>query len=160
MRIIFFLLSVCYLCGCQSFPPVYSLPLQPQTNDIFKVEQLDIEGNIKQINLLMIQYETKQWRWLMTDPLGTPLARVILNQTGWHNDGFVMPNQQARWLFSALATALTPTSPPFKLNNMELVGSDKQFTIKQKNMWQIQATLPIYNIQLADGSFWQIEKLN
>lgn len=99
-----FLLSL-ILMGCQGLPPVANLPSQPQQMYLFKVEQLDQYNQITQTSLLTLQIEPEQWRWIMTDPLGTPLARLRLTTAGWQNDGFAPPNTQAKWLFSALATA-------------------------------------------------------
>ncbi len=126
-----------FLTACMSLPKVEQLPVQAQETRLFKVEQSG------QASLLSIQFEKVQWRWVQTDPLGAPIARVVLSKNGWANDGFVMPNNQARQLFSALAVALNPQNPPFKLN------AD----------WKIISNPPHFTITLPDGSLWQIDEL-
>ncbi|WP_279573603.1 hypothetical protein [Volucribacter amazonae] len=148
------------LMGCQGLPPVAHLPPQPQQIQLFKVEQVDQDNQMKQTSLLTLQIEPEQWRWIMSDPLGTPLARLRLSTAGWQNDGFAPPNTQAKWLFSALATALNPHNPPFVLPNMQFQGTSQQFQIEQKATWKIKAQPPKYQLFLADQSIWHIEKLN
>ncbi|WP_293730521.1 hypothetical protein [uncultured Actinobacillus sp.] len=126
-----------FLTACTTLPKVEQLPEQAQTNRLFKVEQAG------QASLLSIQFEKEQWRWVQTDPLGAPIARVVLSKKGWANDGFVMPNGQARQLFTALAVALNPKNPPFKLTDD----------------WKISQNPPHFTITLPDKTQWQIDEL-
>ncbi|SIS19311.1 hypothetical protein SAMN05878276_3154 [Aquipseudomonas alcaligenes] len=57
--------------------------------------------------LLVIQAEGQALRWSLFDPLGVPLARQLLEQGEWRNDGLLPPNAEARELFAALLFALT-----------------------------------------------------
>ncbi|AFU20049.1 hypothetical protein [Actinobacillus suis] len=126
-----------FLTACTSLPSVKTLPTQTKNIRLFKVESRG------QANLLSVQFEANQWRWVQTDPLGSPKARVVLDKNGWKNDGFIMPNQQAKQLFTAIAVALNPNNPPFELN---------------KN-WRIEQNGMHFNIMLPDGSEWKVDEL-
>lgn len=97
---------------------------------------------------------------MQTDPLGAPLARVILTKQGWQNDGFVMPNQQARQLFSALSTALNPQQPLFDFSAVQPISNGADYFVKQKKVWQIRQLPSMIEIDLSDHSHWRIEELN
>jgi len=126
-----------FLTACTSLPSVKTLPAQTKNIRLFKVESRG------QANLLSVQFEANQWRWVQTDPLGSPKARVVLNQNGWKNDGFIMPNQQAKQLFTAIAVALNPGNPPFELNKD----------------WRIQRQGTNFTITLPDDSEWKVDEL-
>ncbi|PJG84356.1 hypothetical protein [Conservatibacter flavescens] len=131
------LIFTLFLTACVNLPRVVQLPEQAQSVRVFKVE------NGGQRSLLTVQFTPNQWRWVQSDPLGAPIARVILTQQGWENDGFVMPNRQARLLFSALAVALNSEMPPFELNGD----------------WKIRQNAPHFEIALPDNSVWFVEEL-
>jgi hypothetical protein len=57
---------------------------------------------------LVLQDEQGALRASLFDPLGVPLARQLLSDREWHNDGLLPPNAEARELFAALLFALTP----------------------------------------------------
>jgi len=89
------------LVACATQPPVpTSLPelVLPQT--------LHVQRDDGQDWLLVIQDEHGHLRFSMFDPLGTPLARQLLFNRQWHNDGLLPPNREAQELFSALLHAL------------------------------------------------------
>ncbi|WP_109078649.1 hypothetical protein [Aggregatibacter kilianii] len=154
------LLCCFWLTACHSLPQVTQLPPQQQAVRVFKVEQLNAQHQLQQASLLTLQTEPQQWRWVQTDPLGAPLARVILTQQGWQNDGFIMPNQQARQLFSALATALNPQQPLFTFSHIQPVEQGKDYFIHNKKVWRITSRPQRIDIDLADDSRWRIEELN
>lgn len=134
------LLSFCFiflLGACTVLPEIKQLPPQIESVKSFKVE------NNGQQSLLLIQFYENKWRWIQTDPLGSPLARVILTPNGWQNDGFVMPNQQAKLLFSAVANVLNPNEQPFQLDSR----------------WRLEINSPEFFITLPDGSQWKIREL-
>lgn len=126
-----------FLAACSGLPPVRQLPEQSETLRLFKVE------NATQVSLLSIQFEPQQWRWVQSDPLGAPIARALLSQYGWENDGFIMPNRNAKRLFTALAVALNPQNPPFILDSG----------------WKISGKAPHFDIELPDGSIWSVDEL-
>lgn len=147
------------LTACSSLPTVKQLPAH-QGIRIFKVEQVTAENQLQQASLLTLQMDPQQWRWVQTDPLGAPLARVILTKQGWQNDGFVMPNQQARQLFSALSTALNPQQPLFDFSVVRPISNGADYFVKQKKVWQIRQLPSMIEIDLSDHSHWRIEELN
>lgn len=152
------------LIACSTLPNIEALPEVKTDSRTFKVEQL-AEQQVKQTSLLTVQFQPEQWRWVQTDPLGSPIARLLLTKQGWKNDGFVMPNKQAQGLFLALATAFTEQQPDAKhLTLMNVDVSYQQNTaIYQQNgrfLWNVRKQSNQYFIQLADGSRWQIEELN
>lgn len=137
MKTLLHVIFLFFLTACSNLPAVKQLPEQDVESRLFKVES---NG---QASLLSIQFEPNQWRWVQTDPLGSPIARLMLSQKGWRNDGFVMPNHQAKQLFTALTVALNPQNPPFELD---------------KN-WQIQTKNSEFEITLPDHSQWRINEL-
>ena len=157
-----YLLLLCclVLTACTSLPTVKHLPPQQQNIRVFKVEQLNAQHQLQQASLLTLQTESQQWRWVQTDPLGAPLARVILTTQGWQNDGFVMPNQQAKLLFSALSTALNPNHALFTFSAINPVANGADYFIQNKKVWQIRQLSNTIEIDLADQSHWRIEELN
>lgn len=151
-------LAVLLLTACSSSLQVKSLPEQSQPLRTFKVEQLKPQP---QLSLLAVQFEPNQWRWVQTDPLGSPLARVIFDQQGWRNDGFIMPNKQAEQLFSALTVALNPTTPPFQLER-KITKDGEQDYQQGKFLWRIKNVAknpPQFEVSLADQSLWRISEL-
>lgn len=60
--------------------------------------------------LLVLQAEGPALRWSLFDPLGVPLARQLLENGAWRDDGLLPPNAEARELFAALLFALTPST--------------------------------------------------
>ena len=154
------LLCCLLLTACTSLPTVKHLPPQQQNIRVFKVEQLNAQHQLQQASLLTLQTEPQQWRWVQTDPLGAPLARVILTTQGWQNDGFVMPNQQAKLLFSALSTALNSNHALFTFSAINPVANGVDYFIQNKKVWQIRQLSNTIEIDLADQSHWRIEELN
>lgn len=154
-----------FLMACSSLPAVKTLPPQEKTVRLFKVEQREANGSLKQASLLSLSVQPQQaqqpqtWRWVQSDPLGVPIARVILSEKGWQNDGFVMPNQQARQLFSALATALN-TQPLFDFSQIERTPNSTIYFVNNKQVWQIIPQSSGIQIELPDSSFWHIEELH
>lgn len=128
---------VLWLSACTVLPNVEQLPLQQVSSKSFKIE------NNGRHSLLLIQFYEHKWRWVQTDPLGAPIARVWLTKKGWEQDGFIMPNKQAQLLFTALSNALNPHSPPFHL--------DKDWKIERENAQ--------FRIELPDSSRWNVEML-
>ena len=143
------------LTACSTLPTVKQLPAH-QGIRIFKVEQVTAENQLQQASLLTLHMDAQQWRWVQTDPL----ARVIITNQGRQYDGFVMPNQQARQLFSALSTALNPQQPLFDFSAVQPISNGADYFVKQKKVWQIRQLPSMIEIDLSDHSHWRIEELN
>lgn len=126
-----------FLTACQTLS-LEQLPSSSQESRLFKVKNETTQTE----TLLSIQFQPQLWRWVQTDPLGMPKARFLLSAQGWQNEGFIMPNPQAKQLFSALSNALFPQTPLFK-----------------NESWRLNSQPPIYRIRLADQSQWLIEEL-
>ena len=154
LLILSFILS---LTACSGLPAINALPEQKTESMTFKVEQWQ-NGSLYQTSLLSVQFQPKQWRFVQTEPLGSPIARLLLNEQGFQNDGFVMPNQQAQWLFFALSAEL---SRPLSLKEIETKqqGSKKIYRQNGKFLWKTQVNHQAFTITLADGSEWHIETL-
>lgn len=155
LKNIYLFLILCVLTACSSIS-VQQLPKQDVQQRLFKVEQIQPK---QETSLLAVQFSTEQWRWIQTDPLGAPIARLLLTKQGWQNDGFVMPNRQAQQLYSALATALNPTQPLFQFSDIQQTTSGQIYSINYQEMWRISQQRNQFQITLADGSQWQIEPL-
>ncbi|OOH90686.1 hypothetical protein BMT54_04325 [Pasteurellaceae bacterium 15-036681] len=147
------------LSACSSPLKIQQLPIQTAESQTFKVEQLTATQHVQQASLLTVQYEQQQWRWVQTDPLGAPIARLLLTKDGWQNDGFVMPNNQAKQLYSALATALNPKQPLFEFSQIQNENGAQHFYINHKKVWAIKQQNNLFKIDLSDQSQWQIEQL-
>lgn len=148
-----------FLTACSNLPIIQALPPQQKTERLFKVEQLDVNGELKQASLLSLSAQPQAWRWVQSDPLGAPIARVILDNKGWQNDGFVMPNQQAKQLFSAIATIFNK-QPLFAFSHIERTRQATTYFVDRKQVWRIIPRQSGIDIELPDMSYWHIEELN
>lgn len=147
------------MTACQSVPSPTNLPQPKQASKLFKIEQRN-NNDIVQQSMLVLQYQPTYWRWVQTDPLGAPLARVLLTANGWQNDGFIMPNTQARWLFAAIATALYPNAPIFAFSQIKQQGDTQHYFIDHKYAWTLNTKQNHWDITLADNSHWHVTLLN
>lgn len=147
-----FAVFVLMLSACQSLPKVTQIPTSSKQVRTLKITQ---QQPLQQQSLLTVQFTPEYWRWVQVDPLGSPLARLRLTAKGWQNDGFVMPNRQAQWLFSAIATQLSPENPPFDFS-----VNNNRYYAKHKYLWQITPQADSFQITLNDQSVWHIEEIN
>ncbi|WP_386698558.1 hypothetical protein [Lonepinella sp. MS14436] len=153
------------------------LPVQKENIRVFKIEQFNhstdfsniirnplllenVNVTLKQQSLLSIQFNPTQWRWVQTDILGAPLARVVLTENGWQNDGFIMPNKQAEKLFSALATELNPTTSVFKFSQVKIDHNHKIYWLGNHPIWLVQPNQNSFRILLDDNSYWRISEIS
>lgn len=125
-----------------------------------------------QDSMLVAQQEAAGiWRWSLFDPLGLPLARQILQDGQWRNDGFLAPNAAARTLFSALIFAWTPDAaltsvyPAGSWSQTVMPDGSRQRQLRHNGKirwtitWQDAASADIFTIHAADGLLWQISPL-
>lgn len=160
MKIVYLLILSFFLTACSAYPEVKQLPIQTVTHRLFKIEQFDEQRKLQQNSLLSLQTAQNSWRWVQTDPLGAPLARVILTPQGWENDGFVMPNRQAQWLYTAISTELSPKQTIFAVKIASIEGKTTCYQTGNKLSWCRTLTPTGFDIKLADNSLWHIEELN
>lgn len=154
----YFLFILFLLVGCSSPSLITSLPKQSVDSRIFLITQQ--QPRIEK-NLLIIQFQEQKWRFIQTDPLGAPISRMFLTQAGWQNDGFIMPNRQAKQLFSAIVTYLFPEKPLFSFQKVEEIrGTTKKYLLNNGNSWEIGRMENSIQIRLVDdNSEWLIEEL-
>lgn len=152
----FFAIIVLLLTACTNTLQVKQLPVQTEQSRLFAVQQRTPQT---EQSLLTVQFLPEMWRWVQTDPLGAPLARLTLTQTGWQNDGFIMPNPQAKQLFSAIASHLFPNNPPFEFSQIQQTRSGKDYFVNNQKMWQISPQPIGVKITLADKSQWYFEEI-
>jgi len=92
------------LAGCAATPP---LPAGESNYCLPRLLHVVDQSN-GQDSVLAVQREGKAMRWSWLNPLGAPLARQVLEQGRWRDDGLTPPNASAIPLFAALIFAWTP----------------------------------------------------
>ncbi|TCP94903.1 hypothetical protein EDC44_11349 [Cricetibacter osteomyelitidis] len=112
-----------------------------------------VNEQTQESSLLVVQpfelFDQRGQRWVQTDGLGAPLARQILTEKGWQNDGFLPPNAQASRLFSAILYWQTP----------EKVRSDLYQNLAVEQYWQITNLGQQAIIQIKQDK-WRVIPLN
>lgn len=123
------------LLACSATPPVHARLMLPENTVLWwQVEELDQAGNVRQSSLLSAQtLADGQTRWLQTDPLGAPQARLIATQNGWKSDGFAPPNRAAEQLFEQLAQTIHAASRP-AAEAQEIEASGIRWRVRTINM--------------------------
>jgi hypothetical protein len=164
-------LCALWLAGCAGVPPTpvaqadLGLPRRLHVS-------LQAPGEPRQDALLVVQAEgTDATRWSMFDPLGMPMARQILQDGKWRNDGFMRPNGQATELFSAILFAWTPVAAlpsayagkdwhddPAKDGGRERVMNE-DCNPRWRVTWQPGAPADTFAITTAGGATWRVEPL-
>jgi phosphoribosyl-AMP cyclohydrolase len=100
------MLLLALLAGCSTAPtlpvalPAIDLPAQLLLRRQTTQETRDL--------ILVVQQDPAGLRFSMLDPIGMPVARQLLQQGRWSNDGLVPPNADAHAVFAALLFAWTP----------------------------------------------------
>ncbi|ARU64116.1 hypothetical protein BTV20_00585 [Histophilus somni] len=139
------------LTACASSLKVLELPQVKTDSRLFVITQQFPQS---EKSLLAIEVQPHQWRWVQTDPLGAPIARLILSKAGWQNDGFVMPNKQAKQLFSAIATYFMSTM----IFDVQQI-SENEYAQNHRLIWRFSPQKHGVNIELGDKSVWFVEPL-
>lgn len=130
------------------------------------------QGKPAQDSILIAQRESgTALRWVMLDPLGLPLARQVLEDGQWRNDGFLPPNAAARNLFSALLFAWAPEQELANIypkdswsQSLDAHGARKR-SLQQHGqtrwviIWRTGAPADTFSIHAADGKHWQVSPL-
>ncbi|WP_101430491.1 hypothetical protein [Necropsobacter massiliensis] len=142
--------------GCATPLTVKQLPLSVTETRLFKLMQLQPKS---QATLLALQSSPQQWRWVQTDALGAPVARLLLTQQGWRNDGFIIPNRRAQQLFSAIAVYLHPALPLFEFSEIRRMADGQHYYMYGEEVWCITSTPKGADIALPDNSRWRLEEI-
>jgi hypothetical protein len=164
-------LGALWLAGCASVPPT---PVAQADLRLPRRVHITLQspGQPRQDALLVVQAEGPQaTRWSMFDPLGMPMARQILQDGKWRNDGFMRPNGQASDMFSAILFAWTPAaSLPSAYagrdwrqgatadGGRERVMND-DCNPRWRVVWQAGAPADTFAISTAAGATWRVEPL-
>jgi hypothetical protein len=112
--------------------------------------------------LLVIQHEPGALRWSLLDPLGLPLARQLLTQGQWRNDGLLPPNPEARELFAALLFALSPRAElPRAYPGLDWQADAEQRRLSQPpRRWQVQYRQPAgFELRVGEGLRYIVKPL-
>jgi len=171
------------LAGCAAtsvLPRQYSPPAQVQS---YKLSLVTAPGQTED-SLLVVQPEAGgASRWIQTNALGAPLARLSLRDGQWATDGFAPPNARARQLFEAIIAARMPQAqwqqayPGIDINKTD--GSDGPvyaFSRQGHPLWSLvlppvsnaqgariassPAPAPATGITLPDHSQWNLTPLS
>ncbi|MFC6277249.1 hypothetical protein [Psittacicella hinzii] len=156
-KMLFLLGITCALAACSSFPEIKQFPTtNEQAKHMYKVQQQEPK---QQTSLLVIQSGADQWRWILTDPLGAPLARMLLTPQGWKADGFAPPNEQAKYLFAAITTYLDPSLSLLNYSEIKDDQGWKNYFVDNRLVWKIQVKQNQAQIILFDNSQWLVTYL-
>lgn len=155
---------LCTLTACSGMRmPVAagSVFLPPGSVYWFQAERRAADG-ITTSGLLAVQQEADGLRFVLTDSLGAPLSRQVLNAKGWQNDGFVMPDGGARHLFAALLSVLAGGSamPVYPDAETRFADGATVFRWRQREVWRIHGTDGGWRIAFPDGTRWQLRILD
>lgn len=113
--------------------------------------------------LLVLQDEGRGLRWSLLDPLGLPLARQLLEDRQWRNDGLLPPNPEARELFAALLFALAPRAqlPALWPAAAWQADSDhRRMAVDGRHRWQVNYRTPQeFTLELGAGRAYRVRPL-
>jgi hypothetical protein len=164
-------MCLAWLAGCASAPPT---PVS--SNDLNLPRRIHVTlqaaGQPRQDALLVVQAEGPDaTRWSLFDPLGMPMARQILQDGKWRNDGFMRPNAQASDMFSAMLFAWAPAASlpsayagqdwhdgPTPDGGRERVMND-DCNLRWRIVWPPGAPADTFAIRTGGGTTWQVEPL-
>ncbi|ANN69554.1 hypothetical protein BAU08_10245 [Bordetella bronchialis] len=165
------LLAAVLLAGCASVPPT---PVAPADLGLPRRVHVALQSpdQPRQDALLVVQAEgAGATRWSMFDPLGMPMARQILQDGKWRNDGFMRPNGQASDMFSAILFAWTPAaSLPSAYAGQDwhqgaTAGGGRERVMNDdcnprwRVVWQAGAPADTFTITTGGGTTWRVEPL-
>ncbi|HLU02275.1 MAG TPA: hypothetical protein VKZ94_05905 [Advenella sp.] len=139
------MLLVLLLAGCaatSTLPRQYDQPARVQS---YKLSLITAPGQAED-SLLIVQPEAAgASRWIQTNALGAPLARLSLRNGQWTTDGFAPPNPRARQLFEAIIAAQIPRSQwPDAYPDIDIGKTDSSsgatytFSRQGQMLWSLQ----------------------
>jgi hypothetical protein len=116
-----------------------------------------------QDEILVVQQEASGLRWSLLDPLGMPIARQLLRDGKWSNDGLLPPNGDAHALFAALLFAWTPAdrlAANYPASDWRLESPrERSLWRNGQQQWRVSyadAGLQRFALVNAAGASWQI----
>lgn len=164
----FLLVLLALLAACSTAPtlptalPALDLPAQLLIRKQTAQDARDM--------ILIVQQEPAGLRWSLLDPIGMPLARQLLQDGKWANDGLVPPNADAHALFAALLFAWTSGKD---LASVYPAGTWKQESPTRRSLWRdgqkqwdiVYASsddgtpMQRFTLAAADGPTWHVGPL-
>ena len=155
------LLGLCLLlAACATQTP---LPLQPP--HLLAPLPLTLQVERKQAAnqqtwWLVLQDEHGALRASLFDPLGVPLARQLLDNGAWHNEGLLPPNNEARELFAALLFALTPSAQLAQHYSAADWQLDTDGQRRLNPQWRISYRAPLdFTLHSSPGLAYRVSEL-
>ncbi|RRV09386.1 hypothetical protein EGJ27_06355 [Pseudomonas sp. v388] len=144
------------LGGCTSQSPLPGNPPEMQLPKQLHIVRNQAEQ--RQDWLLVIQREANGLRWSMMDPLGIPLARQLLIEGRWQNDGLLPPNPEARELFEGLMFAMSSdVEMAARYPSARRQGMQRRL----ENRWLVEyQSADAFTLRLKDGLSYQVTPLN
>jgi len=139
------MLLMLLLAGCAAtsvLPRQYNEPAQVRS---YKLSLVTAPGQTED-SLLIVQPEAGgASRWIQTNALGAPLARLSLRDGQWTTDGFAPPNPRARQLFEAIIAAqIPPAQWPAVYPGVDISktpgsnGAAYTFSRQGQTLWSLQ----------------------
>lgn len=159
MNKILLLLSIALLISaCQSLPHPQNIP-HITTEQWYQIGQYT-NGTLQQSSLLAIENVSGGLRFVQTDALGAPIARQLLTTNGWQNDGFVMPNTDARQLYTALLPILSSNIPPIYPQLQRYTTAESTvFLDGKRELWRTSQQNQQYHIAFPNQTDWVIQPI-
>lgn len=112
--------------------------------------------------MLVVRAEDNNTYWTLIDLLGIPLARQILQDGQWRNDGFLPPNPAARSLFIGLLFAWTPASElglKYPNSDIRLEGNARTLYVNEQPALSVTANGQDLLLTFSNGSRWTVSPL-
>ena len=148
------------LAACAAHTPLPQQPPQLAAPLPLALQVQRQQGESQQVWWLVLQDEQGALRASLFDPLGVPLARQLLQNSQWRNDGLLPPNSEARELFAALLFALTPSAQlpsHYPAANWQL-GTDG--TRRLNPHWRISYRAPLdFTLERSPDLTYQVSAL-
>lgn len=157
------MLSCMMMLGCATRVP---MPSQPA---VFKVPQHTLHVIQQRADeparhaVLAVRSEGDSTYWTLIDLLGVPLARQILQNGQWRNDGFLPPNGDARALFISLIFAWTPQSElssHYQRHNIKIEDDTRTLSTKGRPVLTVTTAVSgDIRLDFSHGVSWVVKPL-
>ncbi|KPN74863.1 hypothetical protein [Neisseria sp. 74A18] len=158
-KIIAAVLVACTLAACTGGVPKPNVvpDIAAESGTWFRLTEYDADGNMLQNSLLAVEKNAHMLRFVQTDALGAPLARQVLTQKGWRNDGFVMPNVPARRLFAAMLPVLSGNSAaPYPEMVRRKTENGECFQQHGRDVWCVKQADEGWQFVFPDQTKWAV----
>lgn len=157
------ILSCMMMLGCATHVPMPSQPavLKVPQHTLHVIQQRADEPALHAV--LAVRSEGDSTYWTLIDLLGVPLARQILQNGQWRNDGFLPPNGDARALFIGLIFAWTPQSElsaHYHIQDIKIEDGTRTLSIKGRPVLTVTTAVSgDMRLNFLDGARWVIKPL-